>query len=359
MVITSLDQVTAEWLTDVLRYSGALTHGRVESFDVDAGQRVLSIIARFNLRYVEGSRGEMPRRLFLKMVNADQGDEFFGLSEVNYYSRDYVGVADVPLARCHDAAYSAEQKCYHLLLDDLSESHVERSARAPTLEHGLALAEGLATLHAHWWGSERLAECGEWLPDAVKIKRFVEIAQPGAGHIIAYCPERLAAHWPALIHELFARHPPLMIERTRNASGFTLIHGDVNHNNVLVPRVGERPLYIIDRQPFDWSLTSWLGAYDLAYAIVLEWEVDVRRRHERAILRAYHDHLLRNGVRGYPWEQLVYDYRLSAAMCVYVAVEWCRGGVHEEWTSVWLPMLQKSLTACDDWDCRDLWSRMR
>ncbi len=42
-------------------------------------------------------------------------------------------------------------------------------------------------------------------------------------------------------------------------------------------------------------------------------------------------------------------------MCVYVAVEWCRGGVHEERVPIWLPMLQKSMTACDDLDCRALW----
>jgi hypothetical protein len=42
-------------------------------------------------------------------------------------------------------------------------------------------------------------------------------------------------------------------------------------------------------------------------------------------------------------------------MGVYVATEWCRGGVNEAWTAIWLPMLQKSLVACDDLDCNALW----
>ena len=42
-------------------------------------------------------------------------------------------------------------------------------------------------------------------------------------------------------------------------------------------------------------------------------------------------------------------------MGVYVAVEYCRGGVNERWIPAWLPMLQRSLTACDDLDCRALW----
>ena len=310
-VITSLDQVTAEWLTAVLTRSGALTHGRVEAFEVDTRRRELSTSVRLGVRYADGSRGDRPRRLFLKMVN---------------------------------------------VMDDLSETHVEGFARPPTLEHGLALAEGLAAMHAHWWGARRLAQGGEPLPSAEKIRRFVGIAQPGAGHILARFAGQLEAHWPEALLELYAQHPRAMIDRTQDGNGFTLIHGDPNLSNTLIPREGDRPVYLIDRQPFDWSLTTWLGVYDLAYAIVLEWEVETRRRLEQPVLRHYHEQLVRHGVHDYAWEQLFTDYRLSAAMGVYVATEWCRGGVNEKWTSIWLPMLQKSMTACDDLGCRELWS---
>jgi hypothetical protein len=56
-------------------------------------------------------------------------------------------------------------------------------------------------------------------------------------------------------------------------SGFTLIHGDGGKANILIPRAGDRPVYIIDRQPF---------------------------------------------------ERLYDDCRLSAAMGVYIATEYCR-----------------------------------
>jgi hypothetical protein len=49
------------------------------------------------------------------------------------------------------------------------------------------------------------------------------------------------------------------------------------------------------------------------------------------------------------------DYRLCAVMGVYIATEYCRGGINESWTHVWLPMLQRVLTACDDLDCQALW----
>ena len=103
-----------------------------------------------------------------------------------------------------------------------------------------------------------------------------------------------------------------------------------------MPRRGDRPIYIIDRQPFNWSLTTWLGAYDLAYALVLDWPTELRRQCELPILARYHA-------------------RLSVAMCVYVAMEYCRGGINERWIHTTLAMLQRSLTACDDLGCRALW----
>lgn len=356
-VISSVDQITTAWLTRALTQSGALRGGEVASFEVDTRDRVLSTSHHLRIVYSKDSSGDRPDILFLKTVNADQEDEFFGPSEVDYYVRDYVGVACAPIVRCYDGAFSAEQRRYHLLLDDLSASHVEAKTKTPTLEYGLALAEALACLHAHWWGAERIATAGDRLPNAEQIERFVAIAEPGAGHILPEFTDQLKPHWPEALGELIERHPRAMIDRTRDGNGFALIHGDANRTNIIVPREGDRPLYILDRQPFDWSLTVWLAAYDLAYAVVLDWDIALRRRYEMQILRHYHEQLIARGVRGYTWEQLFDDYRLSVPICAYVAIEWCRGGINHEWTHIWLPKLQRSLTACDDLNCRELWQR--
>jgi len=357
-VITHIAQVTTEWLTAALAASGALTRGAVAAFEVDAGRGNWSTSGALHVRYSPDALGEQPARLFLKLVDTDTGDgEFFGPSEVDYYTRDYVDAPDVPLLRCYDARYSQELRRYHVLLDDVSETHVNASKKEPTLAYGLALAEGLAALHARWWGAERLAQANAPIHDVDHIRRFVAIAEPGVGHILARFAAELKPHWPAMMRELFDRHPTALIARTQDAEGFTLIHGDVGHGNVLVPLDGERPLYIIDRQPFDLSLTTWLGAYDLAYALVLDWPTELRRQYELPILERYHARLIEHGANSYAWAQLFDDYRLCVAMGVYVAVEYCRGGVDERWVQLGLPMLRRVLTACDDLDCRALWSK--
>lgn len=354
-VLTGVSDVTVEWLTRVLSRGGALIRGRVAAFEIDAHERILSTSVRLRLAYTDDARGDLPEKLFLKIVNADQDEEYFGSSEVDYYARDYVGLGCAPLPRCYDAVYSAELRRYHLLLDDLAETHMEAKHRPPTAAYGLALADSFACLHAHWWGRDRIAESGDRLPTASQIDRFVAIARPGAGHILEAFGERMEAHWPVLIEEIFERHPRAMTARTADDNGFTLIHGDPNWNNILVPRDGDKPVYLIDRQPFDWSLTVWLGVYDLAYVMVLDWDVETRRRLEMDVLRRYHGQLLAHGVEGYDWQRCLDDYRLSVPICVYVATEWCRGGINESWTHVWWPMLQTSLTACDDLNCRELW----
>lgn len=356
-VITNLEQVTPAWLSAVLLESGALISGAVGSVTPMTGEGNWSTNAVLHILYTDQAEGDQPERLFLKMVNTDLDDEFFGASEVAYYTRDYIGVRDAPLIRCYHAAYSDIEKRYHLLLDDLSQTHTEAAGKQPTGGYGFALARGLAAMHAHWWGGRRLAVAGAPIHSAEHIRRFVDIAQPGAGHIIDHFSNELAAHWPSLMGELFSNHPAALIDRARDDRGFTLIHGDVGHNNILVPLNGDQPLYIIDRQPFDWSLTTWLGVYDLAYAMALDWDIQTRRQLERSVLEHYLSCLVEYGVRDYSWEQLWADYRLMIPMGVYIATEYCRGGINRKWQDVWLKMLKRSLTAIEDLECSALWSR--
>lgn len=321
---------------------------------MDVDQRELSTSVRLTVLYSDDAQGEKPSKLFLKMVTIDMEDEFFGPSEVNYYKRDYVDVLDAPIPRTYDAVYSEEHGRYHVLMDDLSDTHVTARNKTPTLSYGLALAEGLAIMHAHWWGKPRLAEINETLPDAHAIQQFTDMGKAGAGYIIDSCAGELEPHWPQVINKIYAAHPQLMAQRTQNDAGFTLIHGDVNRSNILVPLIGDAPLYIIDRQPFNWGLTSWLGVYDLAYALVLYWDVEIRRGLEKPVLKQYYECLLKQGVAGYAWERLWDDYRLCAMMGIYVATEWCRSQLNWDTHQYWMPMLQRTLTAVDDLKCLEL-----
>jgi hypothetical protein len=354
-LITHVEQVTKEWLTAVLTQSSAITAGHVTHFEANSGGGHWSQNAQLTLTYSSDAQGKCPTRLFLKLVDMDTGDsEFFLPSEVTYYTRDYIDLSDAPLVDCYDGVYSASQNRYHLLLDDLSETHQAAFDLRPSLAHGQALAEALAILHAHWWGEARLTQIGATFHDAAHIRRFVEMGVPGIPHALTVFGDQLESHWPDLIHQLFTTLPVSLAARAHDTSHFTLIHGDPNPGNMLVPKGKEQSLYLIDQQPFDWSLTTWLGAFDLAYVMALYWPVELRRGLEIPVLRHYHQTVTARGVQGYAWEQLYDDYRLSVALMVPIAVEYMRDGGDPDWNDFRCGLVQHALTACDDLDCRQL-----
>jgi hypothetical protein len=352
-VITDARQITAEWLAAALARSGALRVGRVRDVGADAEKSVWSQIVRLRPLYDEDAAGELPAALLLKICAGD--DAVFGPSEVNYYSRDYLNLPDAPIPRCFDAQFSNQPRANHILMADLTSTHTNTWERPPTLEHGCAVAEALAALHAHWWGAERLHAL-EGMPGQIEIDRYIGHIRQGLEPLIDTLGDTLDPLWRQALLEIFANHPAKLAERTRDDAGFTLVHGDVNPGNILAPRDAPGPVYLIDRQPFDWSLTTWLGASDLAYMIVHRWDAELRRRCELPILRHYHERLAQRGITGYSWEQLVYDYRLAAVQSVYVAVEWCvleEDRMRMRW--LWEQQLQKAMTAFFDLRCAELW----
>lgn len=350
-VITRLDQVELAWLNRVLRNKGALLAGEVKQFELIPNNGNWSTGGRIILHYSEDASGKLPASLYLKLCR-----DTFGPSEVYYYTRDYVGLKDAPLPICYDAAYSAGEVSYHLLLADLSQTHTINWERPPTESYGRAVVEGLARLHAYHWGEAGLHKVGESVTGAVALDRYFSHVRPGLEPLLEEIRGEVDPVWIETLQEIFEYHPAKMLERTRDPRGFALLHGDTNPGNILSPLNGDKPVYLLDRQPFDWSLTTWLAVSDLTYMIVTWWEPEVRRELEFKLLRHYHNTLLEQGVQDYSWERLVEDYRLCAIQTFYVATQWCSDESdlkNMKW--VWFPQLTRGMAAFAELECRKLW----
>src|SRR5262245_9227140 len=115
-----------EHLTDVLRRAGVLGDGRVSRVEIDSSRdTLLSCIARARLAY-DGAADGAPERLFFKSARADGPIRMVegGRREVEFYER--IAAASPPdlVPRCFEAAWEPEAKTWHLLMEDLAESHM-------------------------------------------------------------------------------------------------------------------------------------------------------------------------------------------------------------------------------------------
>jgi hypothetical protein len=311
-VIRNPDELTAEWLSEVL-------HTKVLRFT--ATSETSNWSNQFPLR-VELPDGTI-KLLRLKVCLGST----FGRSEVDYYLKDYATLKNAPLVHCWSAEFE-QGVGYHILLDDLSATYANRRDVVPTLNYGLAVAEALGRMHRHTWALQTT-------PEVAALDRYFAEIHPGIPVMELATGMTFAAR--------ATRHEAAMRKRLSRATGLTLLHGDLNPTNILTPLKADAPVYFLDRQPFDWSLTYGLAASDLAYFVVPWWPSETRAAHETAILRRWYDVLQ---AQDYSWDEARADWALSVEQCLHVPMEWCskpETAVKMRW--LWEPQLQRALSA--------------
>ena len=351
MPLDSIDEITPEWLTRALSDGGYLTRGTVSEIENRSHKSNWASNAVLRLSYSANALGEKPTKLFFKLCNPGSADTF-GDSEIIYYTIVAAEISDAPIPRCYHSAYRKEDGKYHLLLEDLSDTHAPDIE--PTWELAASTISSLAQLHVSWWDHPRLPLVGEF-PDRSKIEKYVAFAERGLAPMLDEVGADLPPEWLTLINKIFETHCERMIERVGSGKDLTCIHGDLNPGNILSPVGSAGKIYLIDRQPFDWSLTTWLGVSDLTYMMVHWWDTEMRREWEKPLLENYHQHLLRLGIRDYTLDQLWNDYRLCAMQSLYVPASWCVDPVErKEAKWLWWSQLQKTMVACVDLKCSEL-----
>ena len=94
MPIDSIDEITPEWLTRVLKDGGYLTGGTVSDVENRFQTSNWASNAVLRLSYSADALGEKPTKLFFKLCNPGIGT--FGDSEMVYYSIVAAEISDAP-----------------------------------------------------------------------------------------------------------------------------------------------------------------------------------------------------------------------------------------------------------------------
>ena len=164
-------------LTEVLHRVGVLREGRVREVAVESSRAtLLSRIVRLRLSYDGGAAGA-PGSLILKtgLPGSGVGPES-GRREVEFYTKVAAGIAKPAVPRCFEAAFDADTKAWHLLLQDLTDTHAVATKwpLPPTMAQCERIMRVLACCHAAWWDEARLGvSVGTWTDEAA-AKQYVQ-----------------------------------------------------------------------------------------------------------------------------------------------------------------------------------------
>jgi hypothetical protein len=349
---SSLEDITAAWLTAVLRNMGFLARGVVTAVHQRANTAFNSSIAHLDLVYAGDPSLEIPNRLIVKLNSDHNGEE-----EVAFYTF----AASLPnrlpmLVSCYAAGYSQETGRSYCLLQDLSESHTSGAYLDAYAEVQFAgMIDALALFHAYWWQHPHLgqhfAAVRWWYRDHDSYQQHIKRRESEWARFISAVSDWFPADLCILYEQVLVGLPSLwdryLAARVMMCSNITLTNGDCYTTQFLVPNNPEvDPTYIIDFQ----AVSGNFGPYDLVY-LIPTWLTPAQRQaqqREMRWLRRYHNGLCDHGVSNYTWENFIRDYQLMVALMIFDPVWDATNGSRQDY---WWPKLQCLTGAFKDLQC--------
>lgn len=309
---TALTDVSADWMTEVLRGSGAIdpesTVTAVDVTDIGEGTGIFGEIGRARLTTSDRTG---PETVVVKMPCLEPENlavaHALGIyeREVRFFD-DVAPVTALRIPVCH-LAHLAADGGFVLVLEDLAVDYdMGDQVVGATLQQAEDVIDALVGMHTRWWESDALAAL-TWLP------------VPDAPQYLAAVPDIYRAGLPVLVSDWADRVPSAAIDIARSleprfealmaATGGapqTFTHADTRLDNLFFERDGHGVAFI----DFQLSLRG-RGVTDLAYFIGTSVQHDVAVEHWEPLLRRWHEQLVDAGVN-YAWDDAVRHYQECA-----------------------------------------------
>jgi hypothetical protein len=290
--------VTPEWLTEVLRASGAAAApAEVTAFDTESiGTGKLGENVRFTLAWDGVDGAPVPASVVGKFASGDPTSRQAGLltgtyvREVSFY-RELADRVQMRVPACHLARLDPQTGEFVLVFEDITPAAAGDQITGCTVDEAALAMEELALLHAGLW-DDPVLDGRDWL-----VTRSADGGQS------------LAAIYDALLGGFVGQYDGRLSETARSAaeqfggrvadwiSGdegpFTLLHGDYRLENMLFGAgAGAAPLTVVDWQ----TPNVGPGPSDAAYFLGAGLPTELRRSHEQELLEIYRQGLVAKGV---------------------------------------------------------------
>ncbi len=301
-----LEELTPEWLTQVLREQGSLRQAAVTSVESEVlgeGRGFTGRVVRLRLGYDVPGSG--PESLVAKLPATDPAIRAYlithGLYEREYgFYTEIAATPGLPVPRSYYAGINPEGATM-LLLEDVAQARPGDNVNGCSDEDAFLVVSRLARLHAAWWEHPRLGEMTWLVP--IDQDKFQETLQQLLPTLLARFGDAL----PVRLQDLAGRLANNYSTWRKHLDGppRTIVHSDLRLDNLLfgLPDTDDS-LTIID-----WQLPIlWRGVADVSYFAAFCLHKKQRRAIERRMIEIYHGTLLADGVHGYDLDQCLRDY---------------------------------------------------
>jgi hypothetical protein len=325
-----VDEIDADWLTSVLAAKDSAA--RILSIEDRGGTSGTTDRRSLGVTWNEaGTEAGLPTRLFVKGTSRSAKNRTMvaalsmALQEVRFYEQVRPHLGDIaPRAYSMRAGHGAR---FLLVLEDLTEGGARpvTAGDQPTVEHAGGVLDALAQLHAKFWRSPRLEGDLAWAAPMVGRPGFELLA----GQFRRVRRRFLAESEQRRVSPRARRMLGILNDRDREIyrswsdGPQTLVHGDPHMGNTYALPDGRAGL-------LDWQVVfRTRGVREISYCLVPSLDTELRRTHERGLLRRYLDGLQAAGVKDPPcFDEAWNDYRFFA---------------HDAWDSVALTILWSGL----------------
>ena len=345
---STIDDVSADWLTGVLQGSGfdgaQITDLQVEV--IGEGVGIMGLLYRVKLSYSESSAKEVPQSVVIKVPSPHEQTRhiarafmFYG-KEIGFY-RDAAKDTPLETPRCYAAHHDPESDDFVLVLEDLDGMEVISQLDGCPIDKAEIAIEALARHHAAFWESERFSEDLAWLPFGWDVPFPQAIAQ-GFSQAWPTCMEMFPNGVSERIKKVGEKFPTVTSEMMELAdSPVTLAHGDFRLDNLFFQNE--------DLKVIDWHICiKTVGGYDVGYFLSQSLTIEDRRNHERDLLDKNRKTLSEIGL-DYPQDRLMEDYRRSVLFCLAYPVQASAAAlVNERAVQLVTEMFARVSTAIED-----------
>ncbi len=353
----TVDEITPEWLTQVLRESGAIREANVESFEVSAIEGgMASEVFRVTPAY-DKQEPNSPDSVIAKFSLSDDVQrkyiDGFGSyeTEVRAY-QVFASQSDMTLPVMHFADYDSDSGHCCLLIEDLAHLRAISQRDGQGFEDAKSCVLYLARLHSKWWNKPELLEFG-WLRNAADSSKFqmdFDTYNDNVGALLKVLSGNMSTELASVIQKFAPKVKDVCKKLAREP--MTLNHGDFRLDNLFFDDSKQNAGVVV---PVDWQRVRRARAgTDLGIFLLTSLKPADRRNFETQLLAIYYEELVAGGVSDLSYDELMTDIKLGMLMRL-ITITGAIGKLNlDNFNEAWFKNLGERLEVLVDWNCEEV-----